>query len=393
MTYQTPGVIPSVTVTQPVQGGTYIQNSATSANYTCTAVSAGDPNTISVGPYLSIPPATSPFAGVCAATDSVGGAVANGSQFDTGTVGPHTFTAQVQDSAMNGNQSVVNYTVVVPPAISGVSSATFAVGTANSVAFSATGYPTPTFTKSGALPSGVSFVDNQNGTATLAGTATVSGIYPMTITAQNGAGSPATLAFTLTVVASVPASGTKCNGVYRGTFNGNIVITAGQTCIFVGGGVTGSVTETGGSFALRNAVVGGNFLVSGGSFSIGPPATIKGNFTMQATPRSSLQNQLCGAAIGGNLTVLLNSSPVALGFGTSTCPGNTVAGNVTVSGNLASTAIFNNTVGGSLVDTGNLQPTQVFSNRIKGLLSCSANFAISGGGNSATKKTGQCATF
>ena len=47
--------------------------------------------------------------------------------------------------------------------------ATFAVGSPGSVLFSATGYPVPTFTKSGALPAGVTFVDNRNGTATLGG--------------------------------------------------------------------------------------------------------------------------------------------------------------------------------------------------------------------------------
>ena len=45
-----------------------------------------------------------------------------------------------------------------------------------------------TVTKSGPLPSGVSFVDNNDGTATLAGTPAVGtgGSYPLTITASNG---------------------------------------------------------------------------------------------------------------------------------------------------------------------------------------------------------------
>ena len=64
-----------------------------------------------------------------------------------------------------------------------------------------------------------------------------------------------------------------------------------------------------------------------------------------------------------------------------------------MSGNLSPTSIYNNTVGGSLLDVANLQPTQVFSNHIKGLLSCTANATITGGGNTATKKTGQCASF
>ena len=51
-----------------------------------------------------------------------------------------------------------------------------------------TGTPTAAFSESGALPIGVTFTDNGDGTATLAGTpAAGSGRdYPITITASNG---------------------------------------------------------------------------------------------------------------------------------------------------------------------------------------------------------------
>jgi Legume lectin domain len=386
MTYLTQNELPTITITQPVGGANYSQgqtDATTLAKYSCSAVNAGAGSP--TGPYLTV--------AACSATDTPGNTVASGSQFDTTALGPHTFTVDTQDSATNTNRQSVTYNVVVAPAISGPSSATFAVGSPGSVGISATGYPVPTLTESGILPPGVTFVDNKNGTGTLSGTATASGIFAISFTAQNGVGSPATLAFTLTVVSSVPASGTKCNGVYNGTFKGNIVVGPGQSCIFMGGGVTGSVTETGGSLVLRSAAVGGNIVVTGGSFSIGPPVTINGNFTMQSTPKSAVQNQVCGAAISGSLVVQLNGSPVLLGSGTSACPGNTISGNLSVSSNLSPTSIYSNIVGGSLVDVGNVQPTQVFSNQIKGLLSCSANSAITGGGNTATKKQGQCASF
>jgi hypothetical protein len=239
----------------------------------------------------------------------------------------------------------------------------------------------------------VTFHDNQNGTATLAGTPTVSGVYPITITAQNGIGSQATLAFTLTVVTSAPASGTKCNGVYTGTFKGNVTVTAGQTCTFIGGGITGSVTQTGGSLILRNALVGGNIQITGGTFSIGPPVIIKGNLLILDTTRSSVPSQVCGASIAGGLQVVGSATPINVGSGLPVCPGNTISGNMLVSLNLASTSVSNNTVGGNLQDLGNLQPTHVVSNRIKANLSCSANSSITGSGNTANKKTGQCATF
>jgi hypothetical protein len=55
--------------------------------------------------------------------------------------------------------------------------------------------------ETGALPSGVTFVDNGDGTATLAGTpaATAGGSYSISITASNGVGSNATQIFTLVV--------------------------------------------------------------------------------------------------------------------------------------------------------------------------------------------------
>ena len=53
-----------------------------------------------------------------------------------------------------------------------------------------TGAPTPALTETGALPAGITFTDNGNGTATIAGTATsgTGGSYPITITATNAVG-------------------------------------------------------------------------------------------------------------------------------------------------------------------------------------------------------------
>ena len=62
-------------------------------------------------------------------------------------------------------------------------------------------YPTPSLTESGSLPSGVTFTDNGDGTATLAGipAAGTAATYPLTITASNGISPDATQSFTLTV--------------------------------------------------------------------------------------------------------------------------------------------------------------------------------------------------
>ena len=64
-----------------------------------------------------------------------------------------------------------------------------------------TGAPTAALSETGALPTGVTFVDNGDGTATLAGTPRRAPPAPtaLTITAANGVTPDATQTFTLTV--------------------------------------------------------------------------------------------------------------------------------------------------------------------------------------------------
>jgi hypothetical protein len=85
----------------------------------------------------------------------------------------------------------------------------FAVGDARSFTVTTTGSPSPALTDGAAtLPAGVSFTDNGNGTATLAGTpaAGSSGSYPFTISAANGVSPNATQTFTPTVEQGVAAA-------------------------------------------------------------------------------------------------------------------------------------------------------------------------------------------
>jgi uncharacterized repeat protein (TIGR01451 family) len=110
LTYLTPNEAPTVGITQPVNGFTYQQNQTTAAKYACTTVFNGvstpttaSPTAGATGPYLT---------GTCNATDTPGGSVAQGAQFDTITLGPHTFTATVVDSALNTVSQTVTYNVV-----------------------------------------------------------------------------------------------------------------------------------------------------------------------------------------------------------------------------------------------------------------------------------------
>ena len=108
-------------------------------------------------------------------------------------------------SAPNYTVSYVYGTLTVQqsPTITSAASTTFTVGTAGTfVVTTGAHFPaSETLTETGALPAGVTFVDNHDGTATLAGTPAVGTgkAYALTITASNGVLPAATQAFTLTV--------------------------------------------------------------------------------------------------------------------------------------------------------------------------------------------------
>ena len=78
---------------------------------------------------------------------------------------------------------------------------TFVAGAPGTFTVTTVGNPAPAITSTGALPADVTFVDNGDGTATLAGTpaAGTGGTYTLTFTADNGGPTPATQSFTLTV--------------------------------------------------------------------------------------------------------------------------------------------------------------------------------------------------
>jgi len=119
-----------------------------------------------------------------------------------GTGGSYPLTLTATNTVGHSNQAFT-LTVSQSPAITSADHTTFAVGSAGTFTVTTTpGVPAATtVTHTGALPSGVTFTDNGDGTATLAGTpaAGTGGSYPITVTAGNGATPDATQSFTLTV--------------------------------------------------------------------------------------------------------------------------------------------------------------------------------------------------
>jgi len=140
-------------------------------------------------------------------------------------------TYNISFTASNGvgADAVQNFTLTVnqAPAIISANNRRFTVGTAGSFTVRATGFPTPTLSVLGALPSGVSFTDNGNGTATLSGTpaAGTGGTYNIIFTASNGVGADAVQNFTLTVN-QAPAIISANNATFTVGAAGSFTVTA-----------------------------------------------------------------------------------------------------------------------------------------------------------------------
>jgi hypothetical protein len=161
-----------------------------------------------------------------------------------GTAGvyPITITATATDGATTPTAQSFTLTVNGPPTITSADHTTFTVGALGSFTVHTTaGQPTSTFiAESGALPSGVTFTNNGDGTATLTGTpvAGTGGSYPITITAGNGIAPAASQIFTLTVIESPVITSSDHTQFTVGTAGSFTVTTASAN-------PTPTITETG----------------------------------------------------------------------------------------------------------------------------------------------------
>ena len=127
-------------------------------------------------------------------TGSISGTPAQGTQ------GSYPVVLQATNSS--GSTATLDLGVTVNPATAPVLSipvTDFTLNQMGSVAVTATGYPAPAITETGALPAGLTFVDNGNGTALLSGTPTSTGTTTLTVTATNGVSPVASQTWTVIV--------------------------------------------------------------------------------------------------------------------------------------------------------------------------------------------------
>ncbi len=141
-----------------------------------------------------------------------GGGTATLSGMAGAATGSYTFNITANNGVTAPATQVFTLTVVDPPAITSAASSEFTVGAKGRFSVTTSpGLPAATaLSVKGMLPTGVSFTDNRNGTATLAGTpaAGTAGTYTLTVTASNGPASSASQTFTLHVDQALAPSGT-----------------------------------------------------------------------------------------------------------------------------------------------------------------------------------------
>jgi type II secretory pathway pseudopilin PulG len=218
--------------------------------------------------------------GVTLGTSSFGAALLSTSSVAAGTYPNIVFTAA------NGNlpNATQNFTLVVNagPTITSANSATFAVGSPGSFTVTTSGTPRAVVAGSGTLPSGVTFVPNPDGTATLSGTpaAGTLGSYPIMITATNGIGAQATQTLTL-VVATTAFTSANSASVSRGASFTVTTVGTPPAALTVGA-LPSRVTFVDNGNGTATIHVANNAAVGTSQFTITATTTVPAGTTTQA---------------------------------------------------------------------------------------------------------------
>jgi sugar lactone lactonase YvrE len=180
----------------------------TSADHTTFTVGTNGQFTVTTGSGYPTPPSLCVCPGLppspLSFTDNNNG---TGSLHGTPAAGTGG-TYELQVTAINQTgETVQDFTLEIDeaPAITSANHVTFHEDTGTSFTVTATGFPAPTLSKNGSLPSGITF---DPATGVLSGTPALgsAGTYPITFTATNGIGSNAGQNFTLTITAPLPCS-------------------------------------------------------------------------------------------------------------------------------------------------------------------------------------------
>src|SRR6266851_2986828 len=211
-------------------------------------------------------------------------------------------------------------------------------------------------------------------------------------------------------------SGDHCNGVFTGSFDGNITVSAGQSCVFVppceiersvtvNGGtfnlactVEGNIIQDNGNLILRHkARVHGTVQISGTSaFTLSPGAAISGGLHIRNLAAGLPQGTVCGIKVGRNLLIKNNASSVEIGGPKGqTCEGNDITRNLQADNNSGTLSIDFNKIGGDLQVNNNSGATDVSGNMVGNDMRCRGNASVTHVALNTVRgrARGQCAAF
>jgi len=227
-----------------------------------------------------------------------------------------------------------------------------------------------------------------------AGGATVGGVYPV-LTAMTstplGPGSKGALITAVystttyngigvtAVNGSAPGiypnltKGRECNGAFGGNFVGDIYVAKDQSCTLNNATVTGSIRVEGGTLAIMGTSISEDVTVEGGTVNVSAYSAVNGSFHLKRTPALSVSS-ICNSTLYGSLTLEDNEGSIAIGGKAgSACTGNVVGRELQIIGDRGAITVENNVVTDEL--------------------ECYWNRSISGSGNTADEKRGECRAF
>jgi hypothetical protein len=216
-----------------------------------------------------------------------------------GTAGSYAITFTAANGALPNAVQAFTLTVQQAPAITSAASTTFTVGTPGTFTVTTTGFPTPTVSQTGALPSGVTFT---TATRVLAGPATQTGAFPLVFTATNGVPPDATQNFTLNVVcpAITVTPLVMPDGLYQTVYAGVDFNQTGSTGTTFTWGATG--LPAGLTIDVNTGVVSGtatNTVLAGGvTVTVTDNFGCQGSRTTALTVRPTTDNENYAGGVG-----------------------------------------------------------------------------------------------
>ena len=194
-------------------------------------------------------------------------------------------------------------TVDDPAAITSIDHVTVTQGSAGTFTVTASGYPAPTFSETGPLPTGVALDAT---TGVLAGAAGEPGSFPITITAHNGIGPDATQPFTLTVnhglISQSSPTGATVAATSSAAFTSQLHTTgnvASVTFIETASSASGQIlVSTSGAVTTSGPLTAGEYTVSG-TTSDGTGRVGTWTFTLAVTDSQSTSGYRLVGSDGG----------------------------------------------------------------------------------------------